>query len=341
MLRISVFGAGSIGCYVGGCLAAAGASVTLIGREQILTSIDKNGLTVTDYSGRNQHAVVSSLRLSTDPQAMTDADLVLVTVKSAATSEAAQSLKPFVRPGVPVISFQNGIYNAEGLSEVLTGNPVLAGMVPFNVIDRGEGVFHQGSEGVLEVAEGLLPTGVDALFTRAGLPLIHHKNMKEVQWGKLLLNLNNPINALSGLPIRDQLSQRDYRRCIALAIAEALTVLKAAGIRPARVTPLPPSWLPTMMNIPDWLFTRLARGLLAIDPLARSSMSQDLQAGRRTEIDWINGEVVRLAQKLDDGNSTLATPVNSMLIELICQAESGGRQDWTGPELLSKLQCKP
>lgn len=338
MLRIAVFGAGSIGCYVGGCLAAAGASVTLLGRERILSSIQKNGLTVTDYLGRNQHVPAASLNLSIHPQAMSNADLVLVTVKSAATAQAAEALASVLPSGVPVISFQNGIYNAEGLAHILSSNPVLAGMVPFNVIDRGEGVFHQGSEGLLDVAQGSLPTGTDELFDRAGLRLVHHRNMKEVQWGKLLLNLNNPINALSGLPIRDQLSQRAYRRCIALAISEAITVLKAAGIRPARVTPLPPSWLPAMMDIPDWLFARLARGLLAIDPLARSSMSQDLMAGRRTEIDWINGEVVRLGQQVREKGSVLRTPVNSALIDLIRQAESGGRQDWSGAELLEILR---
>jgi len=170
------------------------------------------------------------------------------------------------------------------------------------------------------------------MFADAGLPIRARKNFDAVQWGKLLLNLNNPLNALSGLPLREELAQRSYRTVLALAQAEALGVLEARGIRPARVTVLPARWLPRVLGVPDPLFRVLGRRMLEIDPMARSSMWEDLEAGRRTEVDWISGEVVRLAEK-----SGLSAPVNARLVELIRDAESGGKRQWSGEELLAHL----
>jgi 2-dehydropantoate 2-reductase len=119
-----------------------------------------------------------------------------------------------------------------------------------------------------------------------------------VQWGKLLLNLNNPVNALSGLPLRAQLLDRDCRRVLAALQQEALGLLQLAGVRPAQLTPLPPQRLPTVLRLPNWLFTRVAARMLRIDAQARSSMADDLARGRGTEIDALCGEVVRLAHQL-------------------------------------------
>ena len=157
--------------------------------------------------------------------------------------------------------------------------------------------------------------------------------MAAVQWGKLLLNLNNPINALSGLPLKEELAQRDYRRCLAMLMREALAVLAAARITPARLTPLPAAWLPRLLELPDALFTRLASRMLAIDPLARSSTYDDLRAGRRTEIDFINGEIVGLARSLD-----MEAPANARMIALIRDAEAGDRKRFGGAELLAELR---
>ena len=173
----------------------------------------------------------------------------------------------------------------------------------------------------------------ESSFVAAGLPLVQQSDLRPVQWAKLLLNLNNSINALSGLPLKEQLSQRDYRRCVALAQQEALALLEHAGIRPARLTPLPPGWIPTLLSSPDWLFARLANRMLAIDPLARSSMWEDLEAGRRTEVDWLNGEIVRLAQGLGR-----AAPVNARLLDLVRAAEAGGERHWRGAALLADLR---
>jgi len=117
-----------------------------------------------------------------------------------------------------------------------------------------------------------------------------------VQWAKLLLNLNNPVNALSGLPLRAQLLDRDHRRVLAALQREALAALAAAGIQPAQITALPAQRLPAVLSLPNWLFRRVAARMLKIDDQARSSMADDLAMGRRTEIDALCGEVVRLAR---------------------------------------------
>jgi 2-dehydropantoate 2-reductase len=252
-------------------------------------------------------------------------------VKSAATESAANELAEVLAPGTVVVSFQNGVRNGETLRSRLTEQVVVTGMVPFNVLNRGAGVFHQGTEGALDVQRDAALAPYLEAFERAGLPLTQHDDILPVQWAKLLLNLNNPINALSNLPLRDELSQRAYRRCLAAAQAETLGILDAAGIKPAQLLAVPMHRFPAVLRLPDFLFRRLASKVLAVDPLARTSMWEDLEAGRPTEIDYLNGEVVRLAKSLGR-----TAPVNERLVDLIHAAETD-RRSWSGPELLREL----
>jgi 2-dehydropantoate 2-reductase len=330
-VRIVVYGAGGIGCYVGGRLLATGTPVTFVGRQRMAHELAAHGLRLTDYLGADLRVTAADLRYETSPGAAAEADLVLVTVKSAATESAAGELAAVLKPGAIVVSFQNGVRNGKLLRERLTDQAVVTGMVPFNVLNRGGGVFHQGTEGGLDVQRhpGLAPY-VDA-FSQAGLPLTQHDDILPVQWAKLLLNLNNPINALSDVPLRDELSQRSYRRCLAAAQAETLALLDAAGIEPAKLLPVPMHRFPAILRLPDFLFRRLAAKMLAIDPLARTSMWEDLEAGRPTEIDYLNGEVVRLAESLHR-----SAPVNAKLVALIRAAEVN-RRPWSGRDLLREL----
>lgn len=343
MPRIAVFGAGSVGCYLGGRLAVAGADVVFVGRATIGAMLREHGLTLTDLHGRQQRLVPERIRFEQDASALADADLVLVTVKSAATGDAAAALAGVLKPGAVVISFQNGLHNSSLLASALAGplrvsagpaQHVLAGMVPFNIVQRGDGRFHCGSDGVLTVQRDDALAPFRAAFAAAGLPLAEHDDMPAVQWAKLLLNLNNAVNALSGLPLKTELSQRDFRRCLALAQREAINLLAAARQPLARLTPLPARWIPSLLGVPDPLFRLLANRMLAIDPLARSSMWEDLEAGRTTEIDWINGEVLKLAAA-----QGRAAPVNARLVELVRVAERGGRRDYSGGELLAELRA--
>nr|WP_311527068.1 2-dehydropantoate 2-reductase [uncultured Ralstonia sp.] len=347
MAKICIMGAGSIGCYLGGRLLAGGANVTLVGRARIGDELRAHGLTLTDYRNGRWQVPAASAHYVTDPNAAADADLVLVTVKSAATQSVGNALNPVLRTGAIIISFQNGLGNADVLRATLPQHTVLAGMVPFNVMQPGPGAFHQGTGGELEVAASptLQPFRDD--FRRAGLPLIECTDMAAVQWAKLLLNLNNAINALANRPLKEELSQRAYRRCLALAQTEALRLLARAGIQPAKLTPVPPTWIPRLLATPDAVFARLGGKMLAMDPLARSSMSDDLAAGRTTEVDWINGEVVRLAERLGQ-----RAPVNAQLCALVHAAESAtqsatqsatesatARPSWSGDDLLTALRA--
>lgn len=329
---ICIFGAGSIGCYVGGRLAATGTPVTFIGRPRLAAELREHGLRLTDWQGADLRVPAAAVRFETSPEAAREAGLVLVAVKSAGTDEAGRALAGVLKPGAIVVSFQNGLRNADVLRAQLPGRPVLTGLVEFNVLHRGSGRFHHGSEGglLVERHEGL---GAFApAFAAAGLPLRQHADMRGVQWAKLQLNLNNAINALAGIPLKEELAQRAFRQCIALAQRELLGLLDAARIAPARLK-LPPKLIPTLLAVPDFVFARLAGKMLAIDPLARSSMWEDLQAGRATEIDWLNGEVVKLAASLGR-----TAPVNGRLVALILEAEKGGRRDWTGEALLKELR---
>ncbi|MFC1417629.1 2-dehydropantoate 2-reductase [Streptacidiphilus cavernicola] len=335
--RIAILGAGSIGCHLGGHLAAH-AEVTLIGRRTVLDTL-ADGLTLTAAGRPPRHVPRADLTIATGPDAVAGADLVLVTVKSSGTAAAALELAEHLDPGTVVVSFQNGLHNPGVLREALPDHTVLAGMVPYNVLQTRPGTFHQGSAGALMVDD--LPQAAPLLdaLTRAGLPVQARRDMREVQYAKLLMNLNNAVNALSGLPLRDQLGQRDYRRCLALCQDEALAAYRAEGVRPARLGPLPAAATPTLLRLPDPLFHRLAAASLRIDAQARSSMWEDLERGRPTEIDALQGEVVALAAR-----HHLPAPANARLITLIRTAETADRtptpapaRTWTGPALLAEL----
>ncbi|RUL76623.1 2-dehydropantoate 2-reductase [Dyella choica] len=330
--RIVIYGAGMVGNYLGGRLHAH-ARIRLIARPRIAASLKEHGLTVSDLHGHRRRALPATLEIATQPTAAQDADAVLVTVKSAATVEAAHELADVLAPGTLVISFQNGVHNAADLRAALPDCQVLTGMIPFNVTQPEPAHFHQGSSGSLMVerSAALTPSVLSA-FAAGGLPLQQRNDMQAVLWAKLLINLNNPLNALSGLPLREELAQRAWRQCLALLQQEGLQVLESAGIRPAHLTSLPTRWLPRVLSLPDRLFHGIAARMLAIDPLARSSMWDDLQAGRRTEVDYINGEIVALAK-----SKGRRAPANARIVALIREAEQSYVR-WNAQSLLRELR---
>lgn len=315
---IGVAGAGSIGCLVGGTYAAAGRRVALLARPRVIQEIESHGLSLTSFEGLRQKIEPRQLRLSDDPSVFADAGIVLVTVKSADTAEIAEAIARHAPSDAVVVSLQNGVGNAALLRRRLQRRVVLAAMVPFNVVAAGEGRFHRATSGDIVIEQDDADTA--HRLSVPGLTMRATRDIAGVQWGKLLVNLNNAINALSDLPLRQQLAQRSWRMLFADQIAEGLAAVRAEGIRPVSSTPVPAGLTPHLLRLPDAMFGMVLERTMKIDPQARSSMREDLKRGRRTEIDYLQGVITGIADRRG-----LQVPLSRRIVALIKRAEAAGQ----------------
>jgi 2-dehydropantoate 2-reductase len=315
---IGIAGAGSIGCFVGGMLAAGGRRVALLARPRVIGEIEGHGLRPTSFEGFDQTIPRDRFALSENPHLFEEAGIVLVTVKSADTAEMADTIARHAPSDVVVVSLQNGVGNVTTLRHRLPGRRVLGGMVPFNVIALGKGRFHRATSGDIVIEQDEADTSEK--LSVPGLKMRPTGNIDGVQWGKLVLNLNNALNALSDLPLRRQLSQRPWRRLFADQMAEGLAAIRAEGIKPVSPTPIPPAWMPSLLRLPNSIFEPMLGRTMKIDPEARSSMWEDLKHGRRTEIDYLQGVITEIAERRG-----LEAPLSRRIVELIRQAERDAR----------------
>lgn len=291
----------------------------MVGRPNIAEDVRANGLTLSDYSGWETH--LSDLDYRTDPRALAEADIILLTVKSAATAAAAKEIGVNARKGALVISFQNGVSNLDVLKREIGGWLEIArGLVPYNVAYLGGGRFHKGVAGNLYAEDRGETRALAETLGEGPAALKLSRDMLGLAWGKLLINLNNAVNALSGRTLIEQLQERDYRRVVAASQREGLRLLRRAKIRPGKLGAVGPALLPLVISSPDWLFNNVFLKAWKIDERARSSMADDLAAGRKTEVDYINGELVALAERLGT-----QAPVNRAIVSLIHWAETGAK----------------
>ena len=311
---IAIAGAGSIGCFVGGMLVAGGRDVALLARPRVIGEIEANGLRPTSFEGFDQTIAAGRFALSEDPSILGDAAVVLVAVKSADTAAMADVIARHAPPHCVVVSLQNGVGNTAVLRDRLPGRRVLGGMVPFNVIALGNGRFHRATSGDIVIEKDDARTAEK--LSVPGLNMRATDDIDGVQWGKLLLNLNNALNALADLPLRRQLAQRPWRTLFADQVAEGLAAIRAEGIRPVSPTPIPLRWMPALLRLPDPIFEALLGRTMKIDPEARSSMWEDLQRCRRTEVDYLQGVITGIAERRG-----LDAPLSRRIVELIRKAE--------------------
>jgi 2-dehydropantoate 2-reductase len=333
-----VLGSGAIGSYIGGRLAAAGESVRLVCRPYQLQAMLDQGLRVTDLDGFAADVPQAQLQLAPDFQTayakLSQEErakvVVLLCVKGGATHTAAAEIAACAEHGTSVISFQNGVENVDRIKAAAPKVEALAGMVPYNVVMKTDAHVHRATAGKLQLQASEKSTAIAARFQAADIKISVANDMKSVQWGKLLLNLNNPINALSNVPLLDELLDRNFRVVLSTLQREALSAMASEGIIPAQLAAASPKAMTHILRLPNFIFTRLAPKMLRMDPAARSSMWDDVQRGRVTEVNDLCGAVVRLAAKHGK-----AAPVNSKMCELVASLKKGDQ--WTSKQLRKAL----
>ncbi|KUM51575.1 2-dehydropantoate 2-reductase [Rheinheimera sp. EpRS3] len=336
---IGIVGAGSVGCYLGAYLCQDSAlDVKFFGRETMALELAANGLSATSCD--HQAYFAQPVAFYSSLNSLIECDVVLLTVKAPALVPMLTQLKRFLRPEVPVVAMQNGI----GIGEMLTqdlANPVLRAIVPFNVVKNRAGQFHRATAGniVWQQSQHTAVNYVISVFNHLQLPVQTTTDITAAEYGKLLLNLNNALNAISNVPLKQQLLDTDCRLLLAMAMQEWLAICSKAKIRPVPYTRLPNAMLPWLLRLPTILFRRLfhhmAAKMLAMDEQAHSSMWDDIQAKKRTEIMFLNGAVVRMGQLYQ-----LPTPVNTLLVEQIKRLESGEAEPLSISEILQQVKLE-
>ena len=328
MAKIVILGAGSIGCWIGGHLIAGGANVTLIGRARFAGDIAENGLRLTHFERPDIY--LESVDFQTNPEALKGADIVALCVKSQDTQSAAEQILSFA-PTAQVVSFQNGIRNPETLNAILSQAAVAPAIVPFNVTPTGPGAFHCGTAGplIIENKGGSIEALRQALEA-AGQPVLLKESILGDQWAKMIVNLNNGLNTLAGGTLKAGLLQRDYRLALAACVEEAIAVAQQSDVTLGKFNGRPPSMLVKTLRLPNWAYRIIMQRIVKIDAKARSSMLDDLEGGRLSEVEYLQGEIVRQAQK-----TRSPVPCNQAILNAVLGAFSKGKSpQLSGTEIL-------
>lgn len=331
--HIGILGAGAIGLYVGGMLAAGGARVTFAARGRTLAALSR-GLAVTRLGGFKVELKPDRYRAGGLPD-LAGCDVILFCTKSGDTESAARELGGVLTEPVTVISLQNGVGNVGLISSCLPGHEIVAGTVPFNVVRMSPNAVHCAMTGTVLIGPGTASQRLAEAAQGSPLAISIREDIDAVLWGKLMLNLNNGLNVLSGVPLRQQFADPGYRQVLAMAMDELLRALDAAGIEPAGSTRTSPRLIPKVLRLPTWLFRIVARHQLKMDATARSSSWDDLVAGRPPETAFLNGAVCRLAEA-----HGLDARVNLAIWGLVDQAFAAGTSPkMPGEVLLARVRA--
>ena len=293
--RVAVMGAGAVGCYYGAVLARAGHEVTLIGRPQHVQAVQRSGLRLQTIDS-DRHI---QLRASTEPDAVRGAELVLFSVKSTDTEAAGKALAPHLERDAAILTLQNGVDNAERLAATL-GREVIPAVVYVAVEMAGAGHVRHHGRGELVIASCKQSGAIAAAFGAAGVPVEISDNVAGALWAKLIVNCAyNALSAITQLPYGRLVQGAGMPEVMRDVVDECLAVAQAAGVK-----------VPGDMH-------EAVRRIAQTMPGQYSSTAQDLTRAKKTEIDHLNGFVVRKGEPLG-----VRTPVNRVLLALVKTLES-------------------
>jgi len=295
-MKIAVMGAGAVGCYYGGMLARGGHQVTLIARPAHVEAIQRDGLRMDTTTFQ----AMVPMEASTDVSAVAGATLVLFCVKSTDTADAATQIAPHLAPDALVLSLQNGVDNAERAQALLPGHSVLPVVVYVATEMAGPGHVKHHGRGELVIGPGPQAQAVVDAFAAGGIAVQVSDNVTGALWAKLVVNCAfNAISAITQLPYGKVWQGEGAQATMRGVVDECLAVAEAAGIR-----------------VPGdgWQAAeRIAQSM----PGQFSSTAQDLGRGKRSEIDHLNGHVVRVGERVG-----VAAPLNRALHALVKLIES-------------------
>lgn len=294
-MKIAVMGAGAVGCYYGGLLARAGSDVTLIGRARHVDAIRRDGLLLETASFSEHIPLIAS----TDTSDAQDADLVLCCVKTSDTAQAAAAMAPYLAPETVIVSLQNGIENPALLRAGLAQEVIPAAVYVATEMAGDGHVRHHGG-GQLVLSRSSNSGEVAALCSDAGIPVEISDNIDGVLWTKLIINCAyNALSAITALPYARLVQHAGVEQTLRDVVDECLAVAAKAG-----VVPVGDVW-EGVQRIPQLM------------PNQMSSTAQDLKRGRPSEIDHLNGCIVRIGEELG-----VPVPVNQLLHTLVKILES-------------------
>lgn len=299
-MRICILGAGSLGCVFGGLLAAAGHDVLLVNRSALLVDrLNGDGLTLTFEAGDR----VIAVRAATDCRGQAPFDLVVVLVKSFHTRAALEAAREAIGPDTAVMSLQNGLGHEDVIADIAGPASVLVGKTYVGGIMTSPGRVIAGVEGkptYIGEPDSTLSQRVRriaAAFSGAGIATIASDRIMGVVWDKLLVNVaTGALSGITRLSYGDLYDVAEVADCARAAVREAMDVANAAGIDISYCDPDRP-WRAAAEGLP---------------PSFKASMLQSLEKGSVTEINFINGAVVRWGER-----HGVKTPVNRTLVAAI------------------------
>jgi 2-dehydropantoate 2-reductase len=302
-MKIVMLGAGAMGSLFGAMLSRCGkGDVWLLDIwEEHITEVRTHGLVVES----EQEETVFKVKATTNPEEVGVADLIIVFVKAYVTREAVESNLSMVGPETVLVSLQNGLGNIETIESVVGGAHVVGGVTAQGSTMVGPGRVRHGGKGPTYVGETNGKSTpkvklVASLLGESGIPTEVSGDIERLIWEKLIVNVGiNAVAAIAGVRNGELLKRDETRALMTMAVEEAERVARKKGV-------------PVEQNLVERVFE-----VCQATARNRCSMGQDVDKGRRTEIDFINGAIVREGKALG-----ILTPVNTTLTYLVKTLEA-------------------